>query len=475
MRKFRWVLIWGLLFSFLMAEEYRTIIRPSGVDTQNFKRVALVIGNDSYEVAPLSNAVDDASAMKTFLEAEGFKVIYVNNANEQTMKSKVAEFLALLNSKSIGFVYYSGHGIQEYSQNERRTVNYLIPTNNAQFRSLTDLDYHALSLNYVLDSLSEKKNGLNIVLLDACRTPFKAFSKSPQVGLAPSNAQGVYIAYATASGDKALDNSLFRKSFIKYAKESLRLVDIFEKVKTDVYGQTNQIPFISNGKIGSFYFVEPVEKKVVVIPSIVTPTPIVNAPVPIKIVSNQVSELDSCKKISRINSWNTFAGGGVITSYILKNKMSLTQYVTQCNNGISEYCNSLGSAYSRGNIIKKDKEKSLAFYTKGCTLNNKDACYSKAIILKDKLMIKELCDEGKTEACIFLGILSSGQEKVSIFKNACQLDNKRGCSNLAYLYKNGLEGLPKNCSKALSLYQKSCELGNEKICKKLEKTKSSNW
>jgi len=90
MKEFRWVLIWSLLFSFLMAEEYRTIIRPSGVDTQNFKRVALVIGNDSYEVAPLSNAVDDADAMKVFLEANGFKVIYTNNANEQTMKSKVA-------------------------------------------------------------------------------------------------------------------------------------------------------------------------------------------------------------------------------------------------------------------------------------------------------------------------------------------------------------------------------------------------
>jgi len=471
MKKFRGILVWVLMFGVLMADDYRTITRPSRVDTQNFKRVALVIGNDSYEVAPLSNAVNDAYAMKTFLEGEGFKVIYANNANEQTMKLKVAEFLDLLNAKSIGFLYYSGHGIQEYSQKERRTVNYLIPTNNAQFRSLTDLDYHALSLNYVLDSLSEKKNGLNIVLLDACRTPFKSFSKSPQVGLAPSNAQGVYIAYATASGDKALDNSLFRKSFIKYAKKSLRLVDIFEQVKMDVYGQTHQIPFTSNGKIGSFYF-RKVEPTPHVAPIVNAPVPV---PVPVKVVSNKVSEVDSCEKISGINTWNAFAGGGVITGYVLRKKASLNHYISQCNNGESEYCNALGRAYSERDIIKQDKEKSLAFYTKGCRLNNKNACYSKAIILEDKLAVKQLCIQGKKSACVYLGILSSGKKKVSLFQEACDLGDRNGCFNLAYLYKNGSEGLTKNCSKALSLYQKSCELGNERICKKLKITKSSNW
>jgi len=49
MKKIRWILRWSLLFSFLMADDYRTITRPSSIDIQKFKRVALVIGNDNYE------------------------------------------------------------------------------------------------------------------------------------------------------------------------------------------------------------------------------------------------------------------------------------------------------------------------------------------------------------------------------------------------------------------------------------------
>jgi len=76
---------------------------------------------------------------------------------------------------------------------------------------------------------------------------------------------------------------------------------------------------------------------------------------------------------------------------------------------------------------------------------------------------------------VYLGILSSGKKKVSLFQEACDLGDINGCINLAYLYKHGSEGLTKNCSKALSLYQKSCESGRERICKKLKIIKSSNW
>ena len=387
-------LLVGLLFTYSLADDYKTIQRQNSFNTQDFKRVALVIGNDSYEVSPLSNAVYDASAMKTFLEAEGFKVIYANNANEQTMKSKVAEFLALLNSKSVGFVYYSGHGIQEYSQNERRTVNYLIPTNNAQFKSLTDLDYHALSLNYILDSLSEKKNGLNIVLLDACRTPFKAFSKSPQVGLAPSNAQGVYIAYATASGDKALDNSLFRKSFIKYAKESLRLVDIFEKVKMDVYSQTHQVPFISNGKIGSFYFRNKVQY---VVPPIPAPT------------SVKIDNTD-CKKISSIIAdYTTHVSS---TDLHVKND-NLESYLINCNNNQATYCNALGVAYYWEKVLTKDYKKSFQFFTKGCSLHDDRSCISLAVQYM----------EGK-------GVVKNKEKAIALYTKMCERNNSNACANL---------------------------------------------
>ena len=46
------------------------------------KRVALVIGNDAYQVSPLKNAVNDAEAMQKALAASGFRVILVENGTK---------------------------------------------------------------------------------------------------------------------------------------------------------------------------------------------------------------------------------------------------------------------------------------------------------------------------------------------------------------------------------------------------------
>lgn len=253
-------LVVTILLGFAVADGYKTIQRKNMSHVQKFKRVALVIGNNDYENGHLTNAVSDARAISEFLDKKRFqKIVYAENANEKTMRDKVQEFLNSLDNNSLGFVYFSGHGIQEYSQKYNKTINYLIPIDNSKLQSVTDLDYNTVSLNYILDSLSEKNSGFNIVLLDACRTPFKAFSKSTQEGLAQSSAKGVYIAYATADGERALDNGLFRKSFIKYAKQPIKLIEILEKVKTEVYDKSKQFPFVSNNKRGTFYFTEPID------------------------------------------------------------------------------------------------------------------------------------------------------------------------------------------------------------------------
>ncbi len=253
-----WLVLIGILTDSLLAEKHRALHRVTS-KVQKYKRVALVIGNNKYQVAPLSNAISDAEAIKKFLLSKNFKVIYAKNATQKQMRSKVSIFLDSLDKKSVGFVYFSGHGIQERSPKEKRVVNYLIPTDNKNLKSITDLDYNTISLNYILDSLREKDNGFNILLVDACRSPFKAFTRSSQGGLTPTVAQGTFIAYSTSAGERASDNGLFRKSFIKYASKPYKLVDVFEEVKQEVYRETGQIPYTSNGKLGKFYFTEPRE------------------------------------------------------------------------------------------------------------------------------------------------------------------------------------------------------------------------
>ena len=130
---------------------------------QDYPRFALVIGNKDYEYRPLVNPVNDAQAMKAFLETRQFKVIYAENANLETMKSKREEFLGLLAAakKSIAFVYYSGHGTQEMSRATKRLTNYLIPTDNERIKTVARLDKYSLSLNDLLDDIDEINHGLN--------------------------------------------------------------------------------------------------------------------------------------------------------------------------------------------------------------------------------------------------------------------------------------------------------------------------
>lgn len=394
---------------------YRLNINRNGV-----KRVALVIGNNNYEKGKLSNSVDDARGIKNFLESRNFKVIYGEDTNEETMRKKISIFLNNLDSQSVGFIYFSGHGIQEYSKIEKRTVNYLIPIDNTKINTLTDLDYHSISLNYILDSLSEKQNRLNIVLLDSCRTPFKSFTKSMQVGLAPSNANGVFIAYATASGEKAPDNGLFRKTFIKYAQKPLKLIDIFEKVKEDIFSKTRQTIFTSNGKRGAFYF------------STSMPTQIPNIVQDREEICNTIIECNMLgKKYKNSGSY----------------KKAKKFYQKACDKDSPIGCNELGWIYKK---IDEEYKKASELYKKACDLEYGLACAN----------IGWMYEEGK--------FLEKNYKKaIYLYEKGCNLNNGYSCGNLAGMYFDG-NGIEVDIDKAKELYMKGCFLGHKKSCKRMD-------
>jgi len=251
------ILTLTLLTLYLFSDSTSRAVKVVEDDRQTYERVALVIGNDSYEEFKLSNAVDDSRAMRDFLISKKFKVIYAENADERTMRSKQEEFLSSLSQKSIAFVYYSGHGVQEKSKKYNGEVtNYLIPVDNKKLKSVTDLDYNTLSLNKLLTVLDEKNHGLNMVLIDACRSGLgRSFSRSGSSTLANVSAKGIFIAYATSSGTTASDNGRFRKSFIENANQPLKLNDIFENVKMDL-NDMSQRPSIHDDTVGTFYFTE---------------------------------------------------------------------------------------------------------------------------------------------------------------------------------------------------------------------------
>ena len=168
-------------------------------------RIALVVGNGDYDpehIPQLPNPVNDARLMAGALEAVGFQVRLVTDADQATMKAAIEGFgkqLQRAGSDAVGLFYYAGHGV------ESRGANYLIPI-GAEIESAVEFEIDAVPARWVLSSMEEARNRLNIVILDACRNnPYGTGRGNPQ-GLAAMDApSGSLIAYSAAPGQSATD------------------------------------------------------------------------------------------------------------------------------------------------------------------------------------------------------------------------------------------------------------------------------
>lgn len=221
-------------------------------------RVALVIGNSAYANAPLKNPVNDASDIAKTLEQLGFEVILRTDANLRQMDDAVDEFGRRLEKDSVGLFYYAGHGIQA------RGRNYLIPT-DSKLAKESDLKYEAFDAGRVLDEMGYVNNGLNIVILDACRNnPLTRSFRSSARGLLRMSdvPSGVLLAYSTSPGQVAADgigrNSPYTEQLIAAMQQPGRPLEmVFKDVLKGVKKQTGnqQTPWISSSVAGDFQFV----------------------------------------------------------------------------------------------------------------------------------------------------------------------------------------------------------------------------
>ena len=75
------------------------------------KRIALIIGNDTYSISPLKNAVNDAHAMDKALKTSGFQTTLVENAKKADMDRVIGEFLDKIGPDDTVLFFYAGHGL----------------------------------------------------------------------------------------------------------------------------------------------------------------------------------------------------------------------------------------------------------------------------------------------------------------------------------------------------------------------------
>ncbi len=221
------------------------------------QRLALVIGNAVYGFSPLKNPVNDASDMAVTLQKLGFTVILKKNVTLKEMEESIQDFGNRLRQGGVGLFYFAGHGLQAGG------VNYLVPI-GARIDKESDIKYEAVDGGRILDEMANAANGMNIVILDACRdNPFARRFRSASRGLAimGSAPVGTYISYSTGPGQVALDgdgrNSPFASALMQYMKEpGLTIEQVFKNVRHQLGQETGgkQVPWELSSLDGEFFF-----------------------------------------------------------------------------------------------------------------------------------------------------------------------------------------------------------------------------
>jgi hypothetical protein len=205
------------------------------------KRIALIIGNADYTTtSKLRNTLNDAKAMSATLKSLGFDVTTIENGTYETIKNAIYAFGDRIQDVDVSLFFYAGHGL------EVDGTNYLVPV-DADIQSHLDVKQKCIPLSGVSNTMEfANDEGLNMIILDACRNnPFPA-GKRGGTGLARINApSGTLIAYATDPGSVASDgdgtNGLYTGELIKQLKVSQRIEDIFMHTR-------NNVEQISGGK-----------------------------------------------------------------------------------------------------------------------------------------------------------------------------------------------------------------------------------
>src|SRR3984885_8952127 len=220
------------------------------------KRVALVVGNSTYQTVPqLPNPSRDAASVAKMFRDAGFDSVDVAiNVGNLEFKRAIRKFEATADQADIAVVYYAGHGL------EIGGTNYLIPT-DARLASDRDADDEAIPLERMVSSADGAKR-LRLIILDACRdNPFVSSMRRERkmanravvggLGKVEPTSTDTLIAYAARAGSTADDGDGQHSPFTAAVLKNLTVpgLDVrlaFGRVRDEVLKVTDnrQEPFV---------------------------------------------------------------------------------------------------------------------------------------------------------------------------------------------------------------------------------------
>ncbi len=138
----------------------------------------------------------------------------------------------------------------------------MIPV-GCSINSAADVEFDTVNAGLIVGKMGESRNGVNIVILDACRNnPFKGLYKSFTRGLSQMNApRGTLIAYSTSPNSVAIDGAEKNSPYTKHLMEAMKIKDLhilmaFKRVAEAMDRETGgqQVPWISSCLVYDFFF-----------------------------------------------------------------------------------------------------------------------------------------------------------------------------------------------------------------------------
>ena len=472
-------------FSFSQTRNLRLVKTPTANPT-NQQRKAVVIGMSDYGGnKSLDNTLNDADDMANVLTQLGFEVTLLKNNDLRNLKTHLINWYYTIEGNDVAIFYFAGHGLEVNGQ------NYLVPL-DAELNSQTDVEYNALNVNQVLGNMNEKRVGMKLIILDACRdNPFKrGWRGSEEKGLAGMNApRGTYIAFAAAPGFTAEDGknyNLRNGVFTHYLKDEIlkagiTIDEIFNNVTGKVSNLTHdqQTPFKSSSLTRNFYFIPP--PIILPAPSDDKPSP---APSPVPEPKPVPSPAPTVNIAEVVRQANAFFGKK-------QYQEALPLYQQAANADDSGAQNKLGNCYANGLGVTKDYTQAVYWFKKAADQASDDAqnslgtCYENGYgVTKDMNQAiewyKKAAEQGNIIAQHALDRLQNNpvisavellhqadtyysknqySDAFPLYKQAAEQGNADAQNGLGTCYENGY-GVPKDKNQAIKWYKKATEQGN---------------
>lgn len=227
-------------------------------------RFALVIGNDSYQsVRPLENARNDANAIADVLQAKGFQVERLLDADHRTMRAAIDALVKRPKTwEDVSLLYFAGHGV-----NYRGKL--LVLPVDFDFASEDSLLASAVALTDVL--VGRPRVGVDgtpsmlIVIVDACRNnAFEhvqpgsrgaqalvgaslGFQKDDLASVGEDVLENLFLIASTQPGEVAYDGDTGNSPFTHALRDEIANANE-DSISDTMIAVRNQVEHVTGGK-----------------------------------------------------------------------------------------------------------------------------------------------------------------------------------------------------------------------------------